>query len=200
MNENLYALFESRFPADRGKPLLLLESGASVSYADAHAGSARYASLFAKLGLRPGDRVAVQVEKSPEALLLYLACLRTGLIHLPLNSAYQEREVGYFLENAEPRAVVAQPESMAWLKPLASRLGIRNLYSLDERGRGTLLEATRGLAEKFTTVERSGGDLAAILYTSGTTGRSKGAMITHRNLASNALVLHRAWDFVPTIC
>jgi malonyl-CoA/methylmalonyl-CoA synthetase len=197
MNENLYALFESRFPADRGKPLLLLDSGASVSYADADAGSARYASLFAKLGLEPGDRVAVQVEKSPEALLLYLGCLRAGLVHLPLNSAYQEREVAYFLENAEPRAVVAQPGSMAWLEPLASRLGIPNLHSLDEQGGGTLFEAARGLAPRFATVERSGDDLAAILYTSGTTGRSKGAMITHRNLASNALVLHRHWGFRP---
>ena len=197
MNENLYALFETRFPADRGKPLLLLDSGASVSYADAHAGSARYASLFAKLGLEPGDRVAVQVEKSPEALLLYLACLRAGLVHLPLNSAYREREVGYFLENAEPRAIVAQPESKPWLEPLASRLGIGHLYSLDPQGRGTLFEAARALPENFATLERSGDDLAAILYTSGTTGRSKGAMITHRNLASNALALHRSWGFRP---
>ena len=197
MNENLYKLFESRFPADRGKPLLLLDSGASLSYADADAGSARYASLLVALGVKPGDRVAVQVEKSPEALLLYLACLRTGAVYLPLNSAYQEGEIGYFLENAEPGAVVAQPGSMAWLKPLASRLGIGHVLSLDQHGGGSFADAARDSSSRFRTVPRAGDDLAAILYTSGTTGRSKGAMLTHRNLASNALVLHKAWGFQP---
>ncbi len=197
MNENLFALFESRFPRDRGEPLLLLDSGASLSYAEADAGSARYASLLASLGLNPGDRVAVQVEKSPEALLLYLACLRAGLAYLPLNSAYQEGEIAYFLGNSEPGAVIAQPESMGWMAPLAARLGIRHVLTLDERGGGTLPDAARGARASFATEERSGDDLAAILYTSGTTGRSKGAMITHRNLASNALVLHHAWGFRP---
>jgi malonyl-CoA/methylmalonyl-CoA synthetase len=196
-DQNLYALFESRFPADRQKPLLLVDSGAPLSYADAEAGSARYASLLAGLGLVPGDRVAVQVEKSPEALLLYLACLRAGLVYLPLNSAYQAGEVGYFLENAEPRAIVAQPKSMPWLDPLAKRLGIRHVFSLDEEGAGTLPIASRDSPPEFATVARRGDDLAAILYTSGTTGRSKGAMITHGNLASNALALHAAWGFQP---
>jgi malonyl-CoA/methylmalonyl-CoA synthetase len=197
MNDNLYALFESRFPADRNKPLLLVESGAPVTYADAEAASARYASFLAGLGLEPGDRVAVQVEKSPEALLLYLACLRAGLVYLPLNSAYQEGEIAYFLENAEPGAVVAQPRSMPWLEPLAARLGVRHVFSLDEEGGGTFPHASRDAPARFTTVQRSADDLAAILYTSGTTGRSKGAMLTHRNLASNALVLHEAWGFRP---
>jgi malonyl-CoA/methylmalonyl-CoA synthetase len=197
MSENLYSLFESRFPPDRAMPLLLLDSGAALSYGDAEAGSARYAALLASLGLAPGDRVAVQVEKSPEALLLYLGCLRAGLVYLPLNSAYQEGEVRYFLENAEPRAVVAQPRSMPWLEALAPRLGIPHVFSLDEDGQGSLVDSARAAPERFDTVERTGDDLAAILYTSGTTGRSKGAMITHRNLASNALVLHRTWGFRP---
>ena len=132
MNQNLYALFESRFPANRDAPLLLLDSGTTLSYAEADAGAARYAALLTGLGLVPGDRVAVQVEKSPEALLLYLGCLRAGLAYLPLNSAYQEGEIGYFLENAEPRAVVAQPRSMSWLEPLAARLGVEHVFSLDE--------------------------------------------------------------------
>ena len=195
MDENLYSLFESRFPADRQQPLMLLASGGRVTYADAEDASARYAALFASLGLAPGDRVAVQVEKSPEALLLYLGCLRAGLVYLPLNSAYHESEVRYFLENAEPGAVVAQPASLAWMQPLAARLGIRNVLSLDQAGGGTLQEAARAMPAGFRTVERAGGDLAAILYTSGTTGRSKGAMLTHHNLGSNALVLHREWGF-----
>ncbi|HET7728612.1 MAG TPA: AMP-binding protein, partial [Usitatibacter sp.] len=197
MNENLYSLFESRFPADRSQPLLLLEDGGELSYGEAEEGASRYARLLAGLGLVPGDRVAVQVEKSPEALLLYLGCLKAGLAYLPLNSAYQEGEVFYFLENAQPRAVVAQPSSMPWLEPLAGRLGIRHVFSLDARGHGTVADAAHALPAWFQTVERAGDDLAAILYTSGTTGRSKGAMISHRNLASNATVLHRAWGFGP---
>ena len=197
MNQNLYAQFEARFPADRSQSLLLLESGGSVSYEQAAQGSARYASLLAGLGLEPGDRVAVQVEKSPEALLLYLGCLRAGLAYLPLNSAYQEGEVSYFLEDAEPRAVVAQPKSMPWLVPLSARLGIRHVFSLDEQGSGTLADAGRAAPAHFATVERAADDLAAILYTSGTTGRSKGAMLSHGNLASNAAVLHREWGFRP---
>ena len=197
MNANLYALLESRFPADRAKPLLLLPSGRTLSYAEAERGAARFAALFASRGLVPGDRLAVQVEKSPEALLVYLACLRAGLVYLPLNSAYHEGEVAYFLQNAEPRAVVAQPASLPWLEPLAGRQGIPHVFSLDDEGGGTLIAAARDVPERIATVERSPDDLAAILYTSGTTGRSKGAMITHRNLSSNALALHRAWGFRP---
>jgi malonyl-CoA/methylmalonyl-CoA synthetase len=197
MNENLYALFASRFPRDRAQPLLVLESGAQLSYAAADAGASRYAALLRDRGLQPGDRVAVQVEKSAEALLLYLGCLRAGLAYLPLNSAYQEAEVRYFLEDAEPGAVVVQPAALPWMEPLAGRLGIAQVFTLDAQGEGTLREAARGAPEDFPAAERIGDDLAAILYTSGTTGRSKGAMLSHRNLASNALVLHRAWGFRP---
>ncbi|HUL55714.1 MAG TPA: AMP-binding protein, partial [Usitatibacter sp.] len=151
MNENLYSLFESRFPKDRNKPLLLMGSKA-LAYGEAEATSARFASLLAAIGLVPGDRIAVQVEKSPEALLLYLACLRAGLVYLPLNSAYQEREVAYFLENAEPRAVVAQPSSLPWLAPLTQRLGIAHVFTLDEVGSGTLPDAARGEPAHFPTV------------------------------------------------
>ena len=197
MNQNLYALFESRFPADRGRPLLILDDGRQVSYADAAAGSARYASLLAGLGLAAGDRVAVQVEKSAEALLVYLACLRAGLVYLPLNSAYQEGEVGYFLRDAQPRVVIAQPSSMAWLVPLAKHLRIAHVYSLAEDGKGSWVDAAARHDTSFATAERAADDLAAILYTSGTTGRSKGAMIAHGNLASNATALHQAWGFRP---
>jgi len=197
MNANLYALFESRFPKDRAAPLLILEDGRNVSYAEAEATSARYAAFLAGLGLEPGDRVAVQTEKSPEALLLYLACLRAGLVYLPLNTAYQEGEVGYFLGNAQPGAVITQPRSLGSTQALCAQHNIRNLFLLDDKGGGSFSAAARAAPERFTTVERKPEDLAAILYTSGTTGRSKGAMISHRNLASNAEVLHRYWGFAP---
>ena len=197
MTANLYTLFESRFPSDRSRPFLWVGGGNAVSYAQAEAESARLAHVLAGHGLRPGDRVAVQVEKSPRALFLYLACLRAGLVYLPLNSAYQQGEVGYFLDNAEPRAVVGQPKAMSWLEPLALERGITNCFSMDEHGEGSLALAARSAPGHFATVERSPDDLAAILYTSGTTGRSKGAMISHRNLASNASVLHAHWGFRP---
>jgi malonyl-CoA/methylmalonyl-CoA synthetase len=197
MNDNLYALFASRFPADRSQALMILEGDRAVTYDDVDTESARFAGLLTGLGVKPGDRVAVQVEKSPEALLLYLACLRAGFAYLPLNSAYQEGEVAYFLENAQPAAVVAQPASLPWLQPLAARLGVGHVLSLDDRGGGTLVRDSRSASTRFQTVERQGSDLAAILYTSGTTGRSKGAMLTHRNLAANAIDLHRAWGFRP---
>ncbi|QJR15166.1 malonate--CoA ligase [Usitatibacter palustris] len=197
MDANLYTLFESRFPADRSAPLLHLDHGRVLTYAEAEATSARYASFFAGLGLAPGDRVAVQVEKSPEALLVYLACLRAGLVYLPLNSAYQAKEVAYFLDNAEPGAVITQSASIPWLQPLAAARGIKNLFTLTANGQGTFVQATKSAASTFATVPRDPDDLAAILYTSGTTGRSKGAMITHRNLGSNAEVLHKAWGFGP---
>jgi len=196
-NKNLYSLFESRFPADRRQPLLILDDGTQVSYADVDAGTARFASLLASLALVPGDRVAVQVEKSPQALLVYLACLRAGIAYLPLNTAYQAGELEHFLRDAEPGAVIAQPSSLPWLEPLAKRLGIKHLFSLDDAGQGSWTEAAFGRPASFATVERGADDIAAILYTSGTTGRSKGAMITHGNLAANAVALHRAWGFGP---
>src|SRR5690606_3343871 len=129
----------------------------------------------------PGDRVAVQVRKSAEALALYAACIQAGAIFLPLNTAYTPSEVEYFVGNAEPRLVVCDGASDAALLPIAERAGAR-LMTLNGDGTGTLTAEAAGKAERFDTVARSGGDLAAFLYTSGTTGRSKGAMLTHDNL------------------
>lgn len=197
MNANLYALFAARFPRDHSALFLEADNGERYRYADLERETARLASYLTRLGVARGERVAVQVEKSPQALFLYLACLRAGLVYLPLNSAYQEGEVSYFLENAEPKVVVAQPKSLRWLRPIADRLGIEQVFSLDEKGQGTLMDGAATATNGFATAESTPDDLAAILYTSGTTGRSKGAMITHRNLSSNALVLHRFWGFKP---
>ena len=196
MNDaNLYTLLEARFPADRSAACLETPDGMVWSCADVEAEAARYAHLLCGRGVTPGDRVAMQVEKSPRALVLYLACLRAGAVCLPLNPAYSERELDYFLGDAEPRVVVGRPGSADGLAALCERHGIGEPLTLDADDGGTLVEASRAMPDRFDTVERRPGDLAALLYTSGTTGRPKGAMLTHANLSSNAEVLHAAWGF-----
>ena len=194
-NTNLYALLESRFPADRSAPCLETPDGAVWTYADVDATSARYANLMLERGVAPGDRVAVQVEKSPRALILYLACLRAGAVYLPLNPAYPERELDYFLGDAEPRLVVGRPEALDALTGLCERHGAGEPLTLGTQDDGTLVEASHAMPDRFDTVVRAPDDLAALLYTSGTTGQPKGAMLTHANLLSNAQVLHAAWGF-----
>ena len=194
-NANLYALLEAHFPSDRSAPCLETPDGAVWTWADVEATSARYANLMAERGVAPGERVAVQVEKSSRALILYLACLRAGAVYLPLNPAYPDRELDYFLGDAEPRLVVARPESAEGLSGLCERHGAGEPLALGTHDDGTLVEASRSMPDTFDTVERKPGDLAALLYTSGTTGKPKGAMLTHANLFSNAQVLHAAWGF-----
>ena len=171
MNANLYALLASRFPNDRTAPALLLPDGGVISYGDLELGIARLAALLKAKGVEVGDRVAAQAPKTPQALMLYLATLKVGGVFLPLNTAYTEAEVRYFLDDAEPTLFVTDAVALAREAAL--------------------------LAPLESVHEASGGDLAAIIYTSGTTGRSKGAMLSHGNLAANALALHEAWGFQP---
>ncbi|BCH32544.1 malonyl-CoA synthase [Mesorhizobium sp. L-8-10] len=168
--------------------------GRSWTYDDMLAFSGRLASTLVKLGIEPGDRVAVQVEKSPEALMLYLACVRAGAVYLPLNTAYTLAELDYFIGDAEPRLVVMTPRTRDGILPIAQRYGAR-VETLDEAGGGSLVELAANAEPDFTNVARAPDDLAAILYTSGTTGRSKGAMLTHDNLLSNARTLKDYWRF-----
>ncbi|HYG41936.1 MAG TPA: malonyl-CoA synthase [Bordetella sp.] len=193
-NANLYTILSGGFPADRSK-VALETPDLLYTWDDIDRASACLANLLASLGLAAGARVAVQVEKSPEALLLYLATLRAGFVYLPLNTAYRESEVAYFLGDAEPAVVVCSSKNLAWMQRVAGQAGTRHVYTLDEDRSGTLLAAAGGLSPSFDTVARNADDLAAILYTSGTTGRSKGAMLSHGNLASNAQVLHRYWGW-----
>ncbi|MDD9981077.1 MAG: malonyl-CoA synthase [Gammaproteobacteria bacterium] len=196
MNDaNVYTLLEAHFPPDRSTVCLETPDGAVWTWADVEATSARYAGLMRERGVEAGDRVAVQVEKSPRALVLYLACLRAGAVYLPLNPAYPERELDYFLGDAEPRMVVARPELLNVVAGLCERHGIGEPLTLGTHEDGTLVEASRSMPDRFDTVERGPDDLAALLYTSGTTGKPKGAMLTHANLFSNAQVLHEAWGF-----
>ncbi len=190
---NLYDFLAQRFP--RSGVAMETPDGRAYSFEDLRRASGRIANCLVAMGAKPGDRLAVQVEKSPEAVMVYLGALRAGLIFLPLNTAYRESEIGYFLEDARPSVVICSPENLAWVAPLARRAGCRRVETLGEKIDGSLLPLAAPHSDDFKTVHRGPNELAAILYTSGTTGRSKGAMLTHRNLASNALVLHHYWHW-----
>ncbi len=192
---NLYALLESGFPKNREDCALETQEGLYYSWRDLDRATAMMANLLKSLKLPTGSRVAVQVEKSPEALFLYLATLRAGYVYLPLNTAYQESEIQYFLENAEPAIVVCSTKNFSWISKIAFKSGTQNVFTLNENRTGSLLDRAAQGSDQFTTVKKTDDDLAAILYTSGTTGRSKGAMLTHGNLGSNALVLKDFWGW-----
>ena len=191
--KNLYTLLESRFPKAKNTCAVETLDGRYYTFDDLRAGSARMANWIASLNLPAGSRVAVQVEKSVEAVMLYLATLRSGMVFLPLNTAYREGEISYFLQDAEPAIVVCSPSNLNWIAPLAAAAGCQVVKTLGEEVNGSLLEAATPFPDTFPTVACGARDLAAILYTSGTTGRSKGAMLTHENLTSNALTLQKVW-------
>jgi malonyl-CoA/methylmalonyl-CoA synthetase len=197
MNQNLYALLAAHFPQDPAAPCMILPDGRVWTYGDVERASGRIANLIVSLGLQPGDRVAAQVEKTPEALVLYLASLRAGMVFLPLNPAYQRHELEYFLGDAKPGLFVCRPQMRALADELAAKAGVPHVLELDDAGRGSLIAAATPQSDAFATVTRTAADLAAILYTSGTTGRSKGAMLSHGNLAHNARTLHDYWHFRP---
>ena len=191
MNANLYALLRDHFAENSEQPCILHPGGAVIHYDDLDAMAARIAHVLVAAGCEKGYRVAAQVDKCWQALALYLACLRAGLVYLPLNTAYQKSELTYFFGDAEPRVIACRPEALAAVAALRPEATVLSLAS----NGGTLLERARDQPETFDTVVSAPDDLAAILYTSGTTGRAKGAMLSHRNLASNALTLVDAWGF-----
>ena len=192
MSNHLFDAIRTGIVADA--PFVETTDGRAWTYGDMLATSARFANVLTGLGVKPGDRVAVQVEKSPEALMLYLACVRTGAVYLPLNTGYTLAELDYFIGDAEPALVVCAPKTRAGLEPVATARGAR-IETLGEHGDGSLAALAMEAAGDFADVARGPGDLAAILYTSGTTGRSKGAMLTHDNLLSNASTLVDTWRF-----
>lgn len=195
MNSNIYSIFEQHFPASREAIFIETPNGDSYSYAILEQQVSKIANLLSKQGLNKGDRIAVQVEKSPQVLFLYLACLRAGFIYLPLNTAYTESELSYFIENAEPAVVVCDPESLALFTRIGEKHKLQHVFSLDAQGEGSLLTACEDAPAEFTTTTCDKDDIAVILYTSGTTGRPKGAMITHGNLAANGLALQKTWHW-----
>jgi malonyl-CoA/methylmalonyl-CoA synthetase len=192
MNANLYALLETHFPREGEVPCLLTPDGPVIHYEDLACESARLAHALVRAGCVPGDRVAVQADKHWRVLALYLACLRAGLVYLPLNTGYQKNELQFFFDDATPRVIVCRPEVLGMVATLAHEATV---LTIDANGGGDLHDRAAAESARFETVQSRPDDLAAILYTSGTTGRSKGAALTHRNLASNALALVEAWGF-----
>src|SRR5271167_3849728 len=191
MNANLYALLRDHFPEDAEQACVLIPGGPVIHYDDLDAASARMAHALIECGCHVGDRVAVQTDKCPQSLALYLACLRAGLVYLPLNTGYQKGELAFFFADAEPTVIVCRPEAAQAIAELSPRAMVLTL----DHTAGTLLDRADKQSDRFETVASRADDLAAILYTSGTTGRSKGAMLSHRNLASNALTLVAQWGF-----
>lgn len=191
MANHLFDLIRSRMPG-ADEPFLVHPSGEAISYGALDERSARLANALVSVGVAVGDRVAVQVEKSAEALMLYLACVRAGAVFLPLNTAYTLAELEYFISDAEPSLIVCDPLRADGVAAIARGAAVE---TLDAAGKGSLTAKAAGMNPRFDDAERGADDLAAILYTSGTTGRSKGAMLSHDNLASNALTLVDYWRF-----
>ncbi|UAB91465.1 malonyl-CoA synthase (plasmid) [Ruegeria sp. SCSIO 43209] len=189
-------LYDGLFGAHAGKDTAFLQllDGTTITHQDFLSTAAQIAHVATQLGLKPGDRVAAQIEKSPEALALYAACAQAGLVFLPLNTAYTVDELTYFIENSGASLIVCDSRSEEKLAPVGAQLGAK-VETLNADGSGSLMEQAAAMPASFETVDRDGDDLAAFLYTSGTTGRSKGAMLTQNNLLSNAQTLVKEWRF-----
>lgn len=196
-NANLYALLDARFVEAGDRTAFRMPDGSRMSYSALRAQVSRFANALKGFGVAPGDRVTVQVEKSLDNVALYLAALKVGAVYQPLNTAYTPAEIDYFVSDAEPSLVVTTSARRASIDEIAAKRGVGAVATLDGDGKGTLAEAAATAGSTCETAMRAGDDLAGLLYTSGTTGRSKGAMLTHDNLSSNALTLHELWGFKP---
>ncbi len=193
MEQNLFAALQSAATV-RDRTLATTPDGRSVTSVEMFSMARRCARVLVELGVRPGDRVAAQIDKSLEAIALYLGTVAAGGVFLPLNTAYTRQEVAFFVGDAEPRVLVATPVRSEELVPVASEEEA-HFETLGAQRDGTLAQRLVEAEDGFEPIAREGDDLAAILYTSGTTGRSKGAMLTHANLLSNARALVDYWHF-----
>ena len=194
-NHNLFAALRAAFPASLDEVAIETDNGLSYSWRDLERATAMMANLLQSMGLPAGSRVAVQVEKSVEAMMLYLATLRAGYVFLPLNTAYQSAEIEYFIGNAEPAVVVCSSKNFGWVSKIAFKAGTQNVFTLDDDRSGSLLDRAAHCSDQHAPAVMQEDDLAAILYTSGTTGRSKGAMLSHGNMLSNARILKDYWGW-----
>jgi malonyl-CoA/methylmalonyl-CoA synthetase len=192
---NLFAALRAAFPQDLDSTAVETETGLLYSWRDLDRATAMVANLLQSLELPAESRIAAHTEKSVEALVLYLATLRAGYVYLPLNTAYQSAEMEYFIGNAEPAVVVCASCNFGWVSKIAFKAATQYVFTLDEDRSGSLLERAALQSDVHTVAQRQANDVAAIVYTSGTTGRSKGAMLSHGNLLSNALVLKDYWGW-----
>jgi malonyl-CoA/methylmalonyl-CoA synthetase len=197
-SHNLYAALRAAFPSDLNAVAVETDEDLHYTWRDLDRATAMLANLLKSLDLPQGSRVAVQVEKSVEAMILYLATLRAGYVFLPLNTAYQSAEIEYFIGNAEPAVVVCSGANFGWVSKIAFKAGTQHVFTLNDDRTGSLLERASHQSDQHTPATCQADDLAAILYTSGTTGRSKGAMLTHGNMLSNALTLKAYWGWSAT--
>lgn len=194
-DHSLYARFHEVFEDRLDKTLLVTDTGDEYRYADIESESARLARFLAETGVAPGDRISVQTAKTPQALCLYLACLRGGFVFHPLNTGYRAGELEYFFADAAPAVVVCDSGNLDMIGPLAQQLSIPRLFTLDADGSGTLADRSRDTDDDPVLVRRDRDDMAALLYSSGTTGKPKGIVLTHNNLYASARTLVRAWGF-----
>ena len=194
-NHNLYARFHEVFRHRLNQTLLVTDTGDEYRYADIESESARLAGFLAAAGAVPGDRISVQAAKTPQALCLYLACLRGGFVFQPLNTGYRAGELEYFFSDAKPAVVVCDSENLDVIRPLVKQLSIPRLFTLDGDGSGTLADRSRDTGDEPAIVHRDEHDMAALLYSSGTTGKPKGIVLTHNNLYANTCTLVQAWGF-----
>ncbi|MFM8863489.1 MAG: AMP-binding protein, partial [Limnohabitans sp.] len=185
-SHNLFSALRAAFPPDLDTVAVETDEGLRYTWRDIDRATAMMANLLDSLDLPEGSRIAVQVEKSVEAMVLYLATLRAGYVFLPLNTAYQSGEIEYFIGNAEPAVVVCSPANFGWVSKIAFKAGTKHVFTLGDDRTGSLLDRAVHHSDRHAPAVKQADDLAAILYTSGTTGRSKGAMLTHGNMLSNA--------------
>ena len=194
-NHNLFTHFDNVLRESGDKPLLILENGVTYDYKTIEYKSSQIAALFKSINILPGDRISVQVDKSPESLFLYLACLQGGYIYHPLNPSYTANELEFFIENAEPSIIICDVTNLAIFENLAKKNSIKHVFTLGVSGEGTLIDSLDDSAINIQTFNTPKNHIAALLYSSGTTGIPKGIMLTHENLISNTETLVKTWQF-----
>ena len=195
---NLFLAYREGFPENLETIFIQQENGSNITYQDLEDQSARYANGFEKLGLQPGDRVSIQVRKSPEVIFIYLACLRANLIFHPLNTAYKESELSFFLEDAQPAVFICEQEIFDNVSSLDVSTVPKNIFTLLPHEQGTIYSIKEEGAHIVKDCSKD--HTAALLYSSGTTGKPKGIMLSHGNIMSNAFALKEAWEFKSDDC